>query len=187
MQSTVSAFDKFCRIIANMAGDTHRVSCQQVAERLISEKSLTDAEQELVFDKKLGNLKDAIKMCRGIADDSREVGFSDVQRLLKLKVIDFHSRCFGYSRYKIDDATSFMGAVTDTLQTTAKRAFTKPFDPERTVGIDCGYITKGDYDLEDEDLSYLEQQGRASTSSFLLDTASKTNEPDGETTQYLAT
>ena len=54
-----------------------------------------------------------------------QVGFLDVQRLLKLKVIDFHSRCFGYSQYKINDATSFMGAVTDTLQTTAKRVFAK--------------------------------------------------------------
>ncbi|XP_071111820.1 uncharacterized protein [Haliotis cracherodii] len=80
--------------------------------------------------------------------------------------VPIHHGAHSRPSHAIDSLTTYMIAIIDSITARHKEVVIKRRDLERSIGIDCDYITTMD-DLEEEDIDFLITQGRNATIAFL--------------------
>ncbi|KAJ8024569.1 Triacylglycerol lipase SDP1 [Holothuria leucospilota] len=96
-----------------------------------------------------------------------EINFNELIAFAQLKGIGLQNMFQGYNRREIASVVDFLGAVQDTMLVNVKRVFLTEDDIYRTIGIDTLYVGTTDWDMEEEDKTFLIQQGERAARSFL--------------------
>jgi NTE family protein len=76
------------------------------------------------------------------------------------------NKTWGNTAVKIDDLSSYIAAIISYFMETANKRHLTKKDKERTIFIDKGHIKATDFDLSDEDVSLLIQNGEEAVKSF---------------------
>ncbi|XP_021360664.1 uncharacterized protein LOC110455070 isoform X1 [Mizuhopecten yessoensis] len=104
-----------------------------------------------------------------------QVRFQEIMRYVERKGLDVNQKYLGYKRQDVTSLTSYALTVFDTMLLNLKRLYMEHDDLERSVGINTGHIETADFDLEDEDIAFMLEQGKNTTVDFLKMYAAKRN------------
>ncbi|XP_033741847.1 uncharacterized protein LOC117328428 [Pecten maximus] len=105
-----------------------------------------------------------------------QVTFQEIIRYIEGRGLAVNQRYLGYKRQDVTSIVSYASSIFDTMLLNLKRLHMEYDDLGRTIGINTGHIETADFDLEEEDIIFLLDQGRNTTIDFLKMYAAKENE-----------
>ncbi|XP_069124132.1 uncharacterized protein [Argopecten irradians] len=97
----------------------------------------------------------------------KEVTFQEILQYIHHRGLAVNQLFLGYKRQDVAGIVSYGGAIFNTMLLNLKRLYMEHADVDRTVGINTGHIETSDFDLEDEDIAFLLEQGKRTTIDFL--------------------
>ncbi|XP_033741848.1 uncharacterized protein YqhO-like [Pecten maximus] len=101
------------------------------------------------------------------------VTFQEIIQYIEGRGLAVNQRYLGYKRQDVTGIVSYASTILGTVLLNLKRLHMEYDDLGRTVGINTGHIETADFDLEEEDIIFLLDQGRTTTIDFLKMYAAK--------------
>ncbi|XP_060070442.1 uncharacterized protein LOC132550396 isoform X2 [Ylistrum balloti] len=96
-----------------------------------------------------------------------EVTLQEVGKYIEQRGLAVNQRYLGYQRQDVTSIVSYASTIFNTMLLNLKRLYMEYDDLERTVGINTGHVETADFDLEEEDVGFMLEQGRKATMEFL--------------------
>ncbi|XP_060070451.1 uncharacterized protein LOC132550406 [Ylistrum balloti] len=96
-----------------------------------------------------------------------QVTLQEIARFVEQRGLAVNQRYLGYKRQDVTSIVSYASTIFNTMLLNLKRLYMEYDDLERTVGINTGHVETADFELEEEDIAFMLEQGRIATIDFL--------------------
>ncbi|XP_071802337.1 uncharacterized protein [Asterias amurensis] len=163
--------DALVRLV-NMLGhaDADKNGTVSIHEFRNSFKELSDDDIDILFNG-VKHPDDIFKIID--TDNSGEIEYSELVQLAGKRDVDLLQTLCGYERHKIKGITQLLGSLVDTVLLNVQRVTTRSSDYQRTIGINTQYLEAFDWDMEQEDKTFLIECGKQATLGFLREYISR--------------
>ncbi|XP_038077329.1 uncharacterized protein LOC119745177 [Patiria miniata] len=166
-QTLMTSFSKFLKVLRDSDIDHSGTISEQEFEMAMNKPNseFTTEDKKQLFGQDFIDAKAFFKQL-----DTSKDGKLTIHELMAFgesKGLEIMDHFRGYSRKEIAGLGSYFSSILDTLLLNMKRVFVQGSDVHRTIGINTGYLDTLDFNMEEQDQSYMVQQGKVGCIAFL--------------------
>ncbi|XP_067648947.1 uncharacterized protein [Haliotis asinina] len=158
------AVNSFLKVLDECNTDEVNDIDREELENALKSESFTKEQAELLFGKD-ASPEDVFMLLD--QDGNGKIQYSEIVSFIEEHGIHIKHRSLGFRRSDISNMRTYLSSIKNTLMTNIKRITVKPYDIDRTVGINTGHVDTTDFDLEEEDKEFVIQRGYNACRAFL--------------------
>ncbi|XP_038077328.1 uncharacterized protein LOC119745176 [Patiria miniata] len=166
-QTLIESFSKFFKVLRDSDIDHSGTINEQEFEKAMTKPNseFTTEDKKQLFGDDFSDAKAFFKQLDTNGDG--ELSVRELMAIGETKGLEIMDHFRGYSRQEITGMGSYFGTVVNSLLLNMKRIFVQGSDVYRTIGINTGYLDTLDFKMEEQDQTYMVQQGKLGCMAFL--------------------